>query len=298
MDKTGTITNGKPDVINFTKYKDFDLNHLYSLVKSSSHPISKAIVLHLESINKNIKEIPLNDIKNIEARGLKATFNKNILLGGNIQLFIENNIKCQIDSCKSVFVFAINNELVCSFELEDKLKTGAVETIKKIKKLGLEVIMCTGDNAHVADNIAAQVGIHKIHSSQLPQDKANIVKELQKNKKIVITVGDGINDALALSSSDISIAMGNNTDLAVKVSDIIFINNKITTLYEAIKLSRSVFKTIKQNLFFSLFYNFVTILFAVLGFVIPVVAAISMSLSSLIVVGNSIRIKRIFKDGR
>ena len=298
LDKTGTITNGKPDVVNFSKKEDFDLNLLYSLVKSSTHPISKAIAKYLERIDENITEYSLSNIKNIEARGLKASYDDKNILGGNTELFKEMKINCDITSCSSVFVFAVNSIIVCSFELEDKLKVGATKTIKDLKELGLEVIMCTGDNENVANDIAKKIGILSVYSAMLPKDKASLVQDLQKDKKIVITVGDGINDALALSTSDISIAMGNNTDLTVKVSDIIFINNKITTLYDAVILSRNVFKTIKQNLFFSLFYNFVTILFAVMGFVIPIVAAISMSLSSLIVVGNSIRIKRTFKDGR
>jgi len=297
LDKTGTITNGRPDVINFVKEKDFDLNLLYSLVKSSAHPISKAIANYLENMDETVKEYQLNEIKNIEARGLKASFKNFNLLGGNAELFKEASIDLNLNSSCSVFAFSIDSKIVCFLELEDKLKTDAAITMKKIKELGLEIIMCTGDNSIVANNIAKKVGIDVVYSAMLPKDKADVVKDLQSNKKIVITVGDGINDALALSSSDIAIAMGSNTDLAVKVSDIIFINNKITTLYDAIALSKSVFNTIKQNLFFSLIYNFVTILLAVLGYVIPVVAAISMSLSSLIVVGNSIRIKRIFKNG-
>ncbi len=297
LDKTGTITKGKPDVISFNKNEEFDLNLLFSLVKSSTHPISKAIVLYLENNFKYIKEYSLKNIKNIEARGLRANYNGNKIYGGNIEFINEMNIQCNINCHKSIFIFAINDKIICYFELEDKLKDGAITTIDKIKKLGLDVIMCTGDNEIVANNIAKQVGINEVYSSKLPKQKADLVSTLQKNGKIVITVGDGLNDALALSKSDIAISMGNNTDITVKVSDIIFINNKITTLFEALVLSKKVFKTIKQNLLFSLFYNFVTISFAVLGFVIPIVAAISMSLSSLIVVGNSMRIKRIFKDG-
>ena len=297
LDKTGTITNGTPDVVGFKQKEDFDLNILYSLVKSSSHPISKAIVKWIEKQDLKPKEYILNDIKNIEARGLTAKYDNHAIYGGNIEFLKQMNIECELNSSKSVFIFAINDKVICSFELEDKLKTGAKNTIENIKKLGLDIIMCTGDNEHVAKDIANQVGITKIFHSMLPKDKADIISKLQKDNKVVITVGDGINDALALSKSDISIAMGNNTDLTVKVSDIIFINNKITTLYDAVILSRKVFSTIKQNLLFSLFYNFVTISFAVLGFVIPVVAAVSMSISSLIVVGNSVRIKRIFKDG-
>ncbi len=298
LDKTGTITNGRPDVVTFTKNQDFDINLLYSLVKSSTHPISKAIVVYLENEIDNLLEYALEGVKNIEARGLKANYNSANICGGNVEFLNDINIKSDFKSTKSVFVFAIENKIMCSFELEDKLKFGAKETIQNIKNLGLDIIMCTGDNEHVALDIAEKVGITKIYNSMLPKDKADIITKLQEDDKIVITVGDGINDALALSGSDISVAMGNNTDITVKVSDIIFINNKITTLYDAIFLSKKVFSTIKQNLLFSLFYNFATITFAVLGYVIPLIAAVSMSLSSLVVVGNSIRIKRIFKDGR
>ncbi len=291
LDKTGTITNGKPEVISFVKHKDFDINLLYSLVKSSNHPISKAIVKYLQKNENSLNEYQIEDIKNIQARGVEAKYKNQKLYGGNTEFINDMNINFTMNSKASVFVFAVDDKVVCSFELEDRLKTGAVQSVRDIKKLGLEVIICSGDNDFVVQNIAREIGISDTYSSMLPGDKADIVTKLRENGKIVIMVGDGINDTLALSKSDIAIAMGNNTDLAVRVSDVILINNKITTLYDAIKLSKKVFYIIKQNLFLSLIYNIATITLAVAGFVIPLVAAISMSFSSLVVVGNSMRIK-------
>ena len=297
LDKTGTITNGKPDVINFVMHQEFDKNLLYSMVKSSNHPISKAIKSYLQKEETSLQEYALNDIKNLQSRGLSATYGSHILFGGNVELIKEMGVEFELESKSSIFVFAVDGSVVCYFELEDRLKDGAVDTIKNIKRLGLDIILCSGDNEYVVGRVAKELGLDKTYSNMFPTDKADVILELKKDKKIVIMVGDGINDALALSQSDIAIAMGNTTDLAVKASDIVFINNKITTLYDAIKLSRGVFHIIKENFSLSLVYNVLTITFAVAGYVIPLVAAISMSFSSLVVVGNSMRIKRIFKNG-
>jgi len=297
LDKTGTITNGSPNVVSYEKFTSFDINLLYSLVQTSTHPVSKAICLYLEKNEESCENYFLDEIKNIEARGIRAQFKGQDLLGGNHVLFKDEKIKLSINPNNTQFIFAIDGEIACLIELNDQVKIGAKQTIEQLKHLGLELIMCTGDNDFVANKVAHEVGIQRVHSSMMPKDKALLVKELQESNKIVITVGDGINDALALSRSNVSISMGNSSDLTVKVSDVIFLNNKITTLYEAITLSKSVYTTIKQNLVFSLLYNLITISFAVLGYIIPVVAAISMSLSSLVVVGNSLRIKRIFKNG-
>lgn len=298
LDKTGTITNGKPDVVNFIEYTEFDYDLLYSMVRGSNHPISKAIASYLQENKQDLKEYVLKDIISLQSRGVEASYDGHKLYGGNLELINEMGIEFSLESKSSVFVFAIDDDVVCSFELEDRLKDGAIDTIKNIKRLGLEIVLCSGDNEAVVSSIAKEIGVSKTHSAMLPNDKADVIDSLKEDEKIVIMVGDGINDALALSKSDIAIAMGNETDLAVKASDIVFINNKITTLYEAIKLGRGVFKIIKENFAFSLIYNVITVTLAIMGYVIPLVAAISMSFSSLVVVGNSMRIKRIFKKGK
>jgi len=290
IDKTGTITVGKPLVVNFKKFKDFDINLLYSLVKNSNHPISKGILNYLKEHFSNLKKVELKDFKEIQAKGVVARYEGQFLLGGNLKLLKDSDIKFDIKSQNSLYIFAINNEVVAYFELNDIIKPNAKEFISQIKKLGLKVVMLTGDNQNTAQKIANEVGISEVKANLLPQDKASYIDKLHKNKEIVVMIGDGINDSIALAKSDIAIAMGSGADIALEVSDVVLINNKLSSLQEAFVISKRVFKTIKQNLGFSLLYNATVIPLAVLGYINPLFAALSMSLSSLVVVGNSFRI--------
>ncbi len=292
LDKTGTITEGKPKVVKFEKFETFDINLLYSLTKSSNHPIAKGVNEYLKQEFKNLKEYDLKDIKNIQAKGISANYNNQILLGGNIKLLKDRKIEFETNSENSIFIFAINSQVVAKIELKDKVKKGTKEVIKELKKLDLEVVMLTGDNEKIAKNIANEVGITKVYSSLMPQDKAKIIDKYHQNKKITLMVGDGINDALALSKSDIAIAMGSGADICIEVSDVVLLHDSMDSLLYALKISKNTYKSIKQNLFISLLYNVITIPLAVAGYVIPLIAALSMSLSSLLVVGNSIRNKK------
>ena len=295
LDKTGTITEGKPKVINFEKIEDFDVNILYSLVKSSKHPISQAIAKYLKNSFNDIKEVELKDIKNIEARGISAKYNEERITGGNARLIKESGIAFEKEYENTIFLFAINNRVKVAIELKDTPKNGAKEAIEKIKKLGIKVIMLTGDNEKVAKKIADEVGIDEVHHSLFPKDKADIIEKLHSEGHIVIMAGDGINDVLALSLSDIAVSMGSGAEVSVEVSDVVLLNDDIKALKDAIKLSKRVYLSIKENLLLSVVYNAITIPLAMMGYVIPLVAALSMSLSSLLVVGNSYRIKRGIK---
>jgi len=294
LDKTGTITEGKPEVIEFVNIKDYDINLLYSLVVSSKHPVSKAVAKYLSENFDDLEEYELKEIKNLEARGLSAKFNGKEIFGGSGSLMRERGIDIDVKEEYSLFLFALEGELLCRIYLKDRPKEGAKEAIKQIQDMGVEVVMLTGDNKRVANNIAKEVGIKKVHFSLLPKEKASIVDNYHEQKRIVIMAGDGINDALALSRSDIAIAMGSGADISVEVSDVVLLNDKITSVKDAIKLSKATYRNIKQNLLLSLSYNLLTIPLAVAGYVIPLVAALSMSLSSLLVVANSVRIKRVF----
>lgn len=159
--------------------------------------------------------------------------------------------------------------------------------------MGIDVIMLTGDHKQSALKVASQVGIETVHAKLLPQDKASIINTYHENGHLVVMAGDGINDAIALASSDIAIAMGNGADVAINVSDVVLLDENPLSIYEAFKLSHRTFATVKENLGFSLLYNVITVPLAVLGFVTPLVAALSMSLSSLVVVVNSMRIKHL-----
>ncbi len=300
MDKTGTLTKGELKVKKMRILDDniHKLNLLYSLLDASNHPISQSVKKELFKRYKNLEIKDIFDVKNIQAKGLVAKY-KNVdnkvfyLIGGNIDIMKESNIHYKFDSSNSVYIFAINRRVIATFELEDEIKQNAQELVKEATSRGLEVIMLTGDNEVVASKVAQKVGIKSFVAKIDPIGKAKYIKDLKnKNKnKTVIMVGDGINDAVALSSSDLAIAMGNSSDITISVSDIVLLNNSLNSLKEAFILSNRTYKFIKQNLLLSLIYNLVTIPLAIAGFVIPLVAALSMSLSSLLVVANSMRIK-------
>jgi Cu+-exporting ATPase len=288
LDKTGTITKGRPEVVNFVSLKEFDISLLYSLVSSSSHPVSQGIKEYLKD-TYSVKDLAIDDIEVISAKGLKSDTHS--MIGGSIEYIKANDIAIDINSSATIFALAINNTLVCYIELEDEPKDDAIESIKAIKKLGIDIVMLTGDNEQSAKKIANTVGIDNYVSNMMPIDKAEYIDNLHKDNRVVVMAGDGINDSIALSKSDISIAMGNGTDVAISVSDVVVMGNSFGAIKDALISSRRTYKFIKQNLAISLVYNALTIPLAVMGYVIPFIAAISMSISSLLVVANSFRIK-------
>ncbi|RXJ98728.1 copper-translocating P-type ATPase [Arcobacter sp. CECT 8986] len=297
LDKTGTITKGKLKVKKARILDDniHKLNLLYSLIVSSNHPISKSIKKYLQD-NYTLEEKELLDIKTISAKGLTAKY-KNVdgkifnLIGGNIKLLRDNNINYKFDSENSIYLFAINSKVIATFELEDELKEGAKEFISNINTMGIDTVMLTGDNEQTASKVAKEVGIKNYVCDVNPIEKAQFIEDLKKHNKTVVMAGDGINDSVALAKSDVAIAMGNSADIALSVSDIVLLNNSLKSLEDSFVISQRTYKFIKQNLLISLIYNAITIPLAIAGYVIPLVAALSMSLSSLIVVGNSMRIK-------
>ncbi len=201
------------------------------------------------------------------------------------------------DSENALFFFSLDNGLVARFELTDTIREGAAKAIQNIQKLGVKVVMLTGDHEQSAQKVAEEVGVDEVYAKLLPQDKSAMIDKFHQEDHVVVMVGDGINDAIALASSDISIAMGNGADVAISVSDIVLLDEKPESIYESYKISRRTFGAVKENLGFSLLYNVVAVPLAMMGFVNPLVAALSMSLSSLVVVGNSMRIKSLkFKD--
>ncbi len=295
LDKTGTITEGKPEVIAYQEVAPCDHEVLYALVSSSRHPVSQGVRRYLEQKHEKIAPRPIGKIRNIEARGIEALYDGKRIAGGSARLLEEMGIPYRGERDHSLFAFVVDGELKATFYLRDRPKAGAKEAIEAIKKMGLEVVMLTGDVEPVAERIAREVGIEKVYAGLFPKDKADIVDRYHEKGHIVIMAGDGINDALALSGSDIAIAMGSGADISVEVSDVVLMDDKITSLRDAIRLSKATYRNIKQNLSLSLIYNALTIPLAVAGYVIPLVAALSMSLSSLLVIGNALRIKNLFK---
>lgn len=287
LDKTGTLTMGKPEVVNEHIYKEFDKSILYSLVKNSNHPISKGIIQYLSEEN----EIIFDEYKQVPAAGIVAKYKNKKVLGGNIKLIEDNKLNADFESQNSVFYFAIDSDIMAVYELKDKVKPDAKDLISELTKKGINSIILTGDNGKIAKRVADEVGIKEYYYSQNPKEKSKFIDKLKKDNKTIVMVGDGVNDVLALAHADISIVMGSGSDIAIDVSDVVLLNDSLKSLSDAFKISRTTFGLIKQNLGISLVYNAITIPLAMAGYVIPLVAAISMSVSSLLVVGNSMRIR-------
>ncbi len=283
FDKTGTLTTGKLSVkaVPLSLTKD-ELNILYSLADSSTHPVSIAIKQYLEKSYDNLKHLELNNIEQVPAFGIQAEYNNDIIYGGRL----ENNIEYKT----TIYHFTINDKLLATFELEDQLRVDAIETIEYFKNENIKTVLCSGDNELTVSRIAQEVGVDHHLAKMSPIAKADYIRSLRDSGQIVVMVGDGINDSLALSRADISIAMGNGADIAIAISDIVILNDQLLGITKSFYISKRTFRFIKQNLMISLIYNIVTIPIAMAGFIIPLVAALSMSLSSLLVVGNSLRI--------
>ena len=294
FDKTGTLTKGELEVSNINLFKDDEksLNLLYSLLDSSNHPVSIAVKKYIKEKYK-VTQLVLEDVKNIEAKGLSARYGKDEILGGNEALLkeFEVDLNIELNSKTTQYLFAINKKIIATFELKDELKDDVKELIDYLKSQNIESVMLTGDNSFVASDVANKLGIENYRAALSPKDKADFINEQKNNGKIVVMVGDGVNDSVALSFSDVAIAMGNSADISMMVSDVVLLSSKLKSLKDAFIISKKTYKHIKQNLGFSLVYNAVTIPLAMAGLVIPLFAALSMSLSSLVVVLNSLRIK-------
>ncbi len=295
LDKTGTITAGKPEVIKETILEKYDKNILYSLVKSSKHPVALGILNFIK--DETIQESILDEYKQIASSGISAKYNGNFIFGGNLKLMNDNNIEIDHESDNTLFYYAVNGKLVAIYELEDRIKENAKELVNNLAKKGIETIMLTGDNTRTANKVASKVGIKHYISEQTPENKSEFIEQLHNEKKVVVMVGDGVNDILALAQADIGIVMGSGSDIAVDIGDVVLLNDTLISLEDAFKISRTTFGLIKQNLGISLVYNAITVPLAMSGFVIPLVAAISMSISSLLVVGNSMRIQYRWNKG-
>lgn len=296
FDKTGTLTTGELKVIeiknNTELLEENFLSIIYSLEKNTDHPIAKSIVNFCKE--KNVKELNISDLKVIAGMGVQAVYNgEEILIGkrkyieeklGKLELNIENELL-------TIFI-SIGNEFAGFVVLEDEISNNAFEIIKKLKEKNIDVYMITGDSEVVARKVATKLGIDNVLYEVMPDEKSQKVLELQKQGKIVAMVGDGINDAPALASADISFAMGTGTDIAMETSDITLMNGNLNTLLNSINISEQTLKIIKENLFWAFFYNIIAIPFAAFGYLNPMLAGFTMSFSSVSVVLNSLRLKR------
>lgn len=295
LDKTGTITMGRPEVIYATVHQSFDIKALYTLVSSSKHPISRGVMEYIDRTEQEIESSTIEEVRELPARGMIGRYNGAMIAGGNALLMQELGIDIDTVSDKSLFYYAVDNTLMATYELRDLPKEKASESIQILHDLGLRVVMLTGDHEAAALRVANEVGIKEVYAHLTPEGKAAFVDQAHSEGHVVVMAGDGINDLLALAASDIAIAMGNGSDIAIEVSDVVLMHDSLTSLAESFAISRKTYRLIKQNLFISLVYNSITIPLAMMGYIIPLIAAISMSFSSLLVVGNSMRVRWLYK---
>ena len=295
FDKTGTLSKANLKVLKGQRFLPFDDGALLALASASTHPISKAVASYilektctLSSFNQGI----LENIQNIAGKGISATY-KGVKIAGGSRAFVKSlgaSLADDTGGSSSEYYFMYDNKLVARFFLDDELRENAKTSIKELKKMGLKVLMLSGDKQIVASKVASELGIDESHGELNPEQKALLIKELQKSANVVM-VGDGINDILALKSANVGIAMGSGASVSVGVSDVVLLRDELGDLVFALRQAKKTFKVIKENLFISLVYNALSIPLAMAGFIIPLFAAISMSFSSLLVVLNSLRLK-------
>ena len=291
FDKTGTLSKANLKVLSEQRFLPFDDGALLALASASTHPISKAVASYiLKNALSPFRQGALENIQNIAGKGITATY-KGVKIAGGSATFVKSlGASLADEGGSSEYYFMYDNKLVARFFLGDELREGAKASIKELKKMGLKVLMLSGDKQIVASKVASELGIDKSHSELNPEQKALLIKELQKSANVVM-VGDGINDILALKSANVGIAMGSGASVSVGVSDVVLLRDELSDLVFALRLAKKTFKVIKENLFISLVYNALSIPLAMAGFIIPLFAAISMSFSSLLVVLNSLRLK-------
>jgi Cu+-exporting ATPase len=306
FDKTGTITEGKPKLVNVISIdieKDELMNIAFNVEKHSEHPLAEAIVNSIET--KDNENDDVESFSNYPGMGISALYkNRNILIG-NEKLMSEFGIKVDdvknkysetFNDPKTIIFVAVDEIIKGLLIIDDPIKADSIEAVKKLKSMNIKLSLATGDNKNTAEAIGKKTGIEDVYYEVLPKDKSDLVKKYMDNNEITAMVGDGINDAPALALANIGIAIGTGTDVAIESASITLMNGSLKDIYKAINLSHKTIRTIKQNLFWAFIYNSVGIPLAALGLLNPMFAALAMSLSSVSVVGNSLRFRKAKLD--
>ncbi len=304
FDKTGTITKGKPEVTDVVAVNGFDEAEVVRLAASaergSEHPLGRAIVERAEQ-DELVLEEP-QDFQAIRGKGVVARVgNKSVLVGSRRLMqdhgidpsAVEAQMRALEEEAKTAMLVAVDGQLAGVIAVADTLKEDSVLAIQELHRMGLQTAMITGDNRRTAEAIARKVGIDHVLAEVLPDGKVAEVKKLQEQFGLVAFVGDGINDAPALTQANVGIAIGTGTDIAIEASDVTLVRGHLSGVVEAIYLSRATFRKIKQNLFWAFFYNVAMIPLAIIGWMHPVLAEIAMATSSITVVTNANRLRKV-----
>ena len=303
FDKTGTITKGKPEVTDIIpaegRAEDELLRLAASVETGSEHPLGQSIVKKAAEIELEL--IPLQDFQSVTGKGVSGNLNGKTVAVGSRRLledagsaeWVEAELTRLENEAKTAMLVAENGELCGILAVADTLKEDSVQAIRELESMGLETVMLTGDNQRTADAIARESGISRVVAEVLPDGKVDAIKELQAKVGLVAMVGDGINDAPALTQANVGIAIGTGTDVAIEASDVTLVSGNLFAVVSAIKLSRATFKKIRQNLYWAFGYNVLAVPLAVLGLLHPVIAEVAMAGSSVSVVTNANRLRKI-----
>ena len=304
FDKTGTLTKGYPEVVEYLSNDDVSESIIYSIEKKSEHPLALAFVKYFEE--KGVKRYRVEEFEQLEGKGIRAIIKNQEYLLGNEILMKDNNVDLNIyrekinqysNEGSTVILLSKNKKLISLAAISDDLRDESMSLISRLKNKGIKTVMLTGDNKKVATYLGNKLGIDDIYSDLLPEDKFRLLKEYQKNHKVVM-VGDGVNDAVALAGADVSISITGSTDVAIETSDVVLMNSNIEHIVTAINLSSAVIKNIKLSLFWAFIYNIIGIPMAIglFGFSLnPMFAAFAMSMSSICVLINALTLN-LFKD--
>lgn len=311
LDKTGTITKGEPqvtDVITFTEVREKLLKEIYSIEKASSHPLSRAVCAYAESVS--VEHLPCREFEEIAGGGIAGVVNGNRIIAGNSRLMKERCIDLHsakkiaenlADEGKTPLFVARNGSLAAVIAVKDMVKASSKNAVEQFKEMGIRTVMLTGDNERTAQAIRREVGVDDVIAGILPQEKEVEIRRLQQSGEVVAMIGDGVNDAPALTRADVGIAVGAGKDIAIESADIVLMKSDLQDAAAAVLLSRRTIKNIRQNLFWALFYNTLGIplaaglFYPLTGWTLnPMFGAAAMSLSSVFVVTNALRL-RLFK---